>query len=102
MHAANHLFWKYSLIKYGKHIKRANARILECGSLNVNGSIKDILEVDTNKNEYVGLDWRAGNYVDVVSLAHEYNPGHQFDSVLSASMLEHDPYWDKSITNMVK
>lgn len=102
MHAANHLFWKYALIRYGKYIHKENGRVLECGSLNVNGSIRDILEIDNTKTKYTGLDWRPGNYVDVVSLAHEFKSENQFDAIVSASMLEHDPYWDKSIRNMIK
>ena len=31
--------------------------------------------------EYIGLDWRPGPGVDVVSLVHEYQPGRRFDTV---------------------
>jgi SAM-dependent methyltransferase len=41
--------------------------------------------------------------VDLVSLAHEVPfPPETFDTVLSASMLEHDPYWERSIKKMVE
>ena len=47
------------------------------------------------------MDFRSGRYVDVVSLAHDMDFGFQFDAVVSASMLEHDPYWKQSVENMV-
>ena len=51
--------------------------VLECGSYNVNGSVRGLFAA----REYVGLDWRPGPGVDVVSLVHEYKPGRQFDTV---------------------
>ena len=42
--------------------------VLECGSYNVNGSVRGLFAA----REYVGLDWRPGPGVDVVSLVHEY------------------------------
>jgi 2-polyprenyl-3-methyl-5-hydroxy-6-metoxy-1,4-benzoquinol methylase len=52
--------------------------------------------------DYVGVDWREGQGVDVVCLAHEFPADRRFDTVLSASMLEHDPYWEKSLEKMVE
>ena len=67
--------------------------VLECGSYNVNGSVRDLFTA----REYVGLDWRPGPAVDVVSLVHEYQPGRMFDTVISTEMLEHDPHWRESV-----
>ena len=66
--------------------------VLECGSYNVNGSVRDLFTA----REYVGLDWRPGPGVDVVSLVHEYQPGRMFDTVISTEMLEHDPHWQRA------
>ena len=96
MHRSNELFWQYVKRKYNEYF---NDEILEVGSYNINGSIKDTFGSDSKK--YIGVDWREGPNVDVVSLAHEMKFDHQFNAVLSASMLEHDPYWKDSITNMV-
>ena len=52
--------------------------------------------------EYVGLDWRPGPGVDVVSLVHEYKPGRHFDTVISTEMLEHDPHWRESVQRMIE
>ena len=74
-------------------------RILECGSLDVNGSLRVFFE----DKEYIGVDWRPGKGVDCVSLIHEYRdkPDEYFDLVISTEMLEHDPHWKKSIQRML-
>ena len=72
--------------------------VLECGSYNVNGSVRDLFTA----REYVGLDWRPGPGVDVVSLVHEYQPGRMFDTVISTEMLEHDPHWRESVARMIE
>jgi hypothetical protein len=74
----------------------ANQTVLDFGSLNINGSIRPLFENCT----FTGIDWRSGPDVDIVSLAHEYN-GQEVDIVISTEMLEHDPYWEKSLVNMV-
>ena len=74
----------------------SNVSVLDCGSLNVNGSLREIFQ-DSN---YTGIDIVSGSNVDFVSKAHEYNPGTQFDVVVSGEMLEHDEYWKESLQNM--
>lgn len=72
---------------------------LEAGSLDVNGTVRPLF---VNARKYVGVDWRPGPCVDVVSLVHEMPfEAESFDVVVSSSMLEHDPYWQKSLTKMV-
>ncbi len=72
-------------------------RILEVGSLIINGSPRKFF----TECEYLGLDWRKGTGVDLVSIAHEYIPRLKYDVVISTSMLEHDPYFYRSIRSMV-
>ena len=72
--------------------------VLECGSYNVNGSVRGLFAA----REYIGLDWRPGPGVDVVSLVHEYQPGRRFDTVISTEMLEHDPHWRESVQRMIE
>lgn len=95
MHKANELFWEYVNKTYNIFLED---EIIEFGSYNINGSIKDIL--NTKAKEYVGVDWRPGPNVDLVSLAHEVKFDKKFKAVVSASMLEHDPHWELSIKNM--
>lgn len=74
-----------------------NCKVLDVGSLNINGHNRDLF---TNC-EYTGLDIAPGSNVDVVSKAHEFVSPYQFDTIISTEMLEHDPYWQESIRNMV-
>jgi len=96
MHPANRVFWKEASEKYPRYFNDPS-RVIEFGSLDINGSIRDYCRC----KDYVGLDWRPGPMVDVVSLAHEAPfPPATFDTVLSASMLEHDPFWGRSLVKM--
>lgn len=74
--------------------------VLECGSLNINGSARHLFDA----TEYIGVDSKEGKDVDYVSLTHEFNakPDEYFDTVISTEMLEHDPFWHKSIDKMVR
>lgn len=74
----------------------SGVRVLECGSYDINGSARPLFE----DCEYVGLDWRPGPGVDVVSLVHTYRPDRPFDVVVSTEMLEHDPHWPGSLWSM--
>lgn len=101
MHLANERVWKYFVERYREAF--TGARVVEFGSYDINGSIRPLIE--PLASEYIGVDWRPGPRVDVVSLAHEVNFAEgegEFDVVVSASMLEHDPYWRESLTEMVE
>lgn len=97
MHPSNYMCWQGIKDRYSEYFDES---ILEVGSYNINGTVRDILEEGCD--EYVGVDWRAGPGVDVVSLAHKMKFDKQFKAVISASMLEHDPYWDFSIRRMAE
>lgn len=72
-------------------------RVLEVGSLNVNGSVRQFFQ----DCEYTGLDIVAGPGVDVVRLAHTYK-AKAFEVVISCEMLEHDPHWAKTLKAMAR
>lgn len=74
-----------------------NKRILDVGSLDVNGNNRGLFE----NCEYIGLDVIPGKNVDVVSIAHQYNPKELFDVVLSTNALEHDIYFKWTLKKMV-
>lgn len=75
-----------------------NKKILDIGSLDINGSNKYLFE----DCKYVGLDVIPGKNVDVVSIAHEYNAKKEsFDVVMSTNQLEHDIYYEKTLKKMV-
>lgn len=97
MHIANMKAWLYCKAKYAKYFSEVD-NIVEFGSHNVNGTIRNLF---SGYKKYIGIDWRAGPNVDMVSLAHEAPLNDLFDTVASSSLLEHDPYWEKTIRKMV-
>ncbi len=72
-------------------------QVLEMGSLNVNGSIRDLLV----EPEYTGVDVIAGKDVDVIGTFHKIDfEGKQFDVVCSVNSLEHDLHFDQTLPKM--
>jgi len=72
-------------------------RVLEMGSLNVNGTIRDLFI----EPEYTGVDVIAGRGVDVIGTFHEIDfADKRFDVVCSANALEHDMHFDKTLPRM--
>jgi len=64
------------------------ARVLEIGSLDVNGSVRSLFSGD-----YTGVDRKDGKGVDHVGGVEDML-GRSFDVVVSTSALEHDPaFW---------
>ena len=62
--------------------------VLEIGSLNVNGTVRGLLE---GCRSYTGVDRLAGPGVDVVSDIRAFTTSRKFDLVLCCEVLEHDP-----------
>lgn len=77
-------------------------RILEAGSYNVNGSVReDILKLQPY--QYIGVDIRMGKDVDEVCDANDLVKRFgrdSFDVVISTEMLEHVEDWRAAIHNM--
>lgn len=75
---------------YKKHKKFLGGKVLEIGSLNVNGGIRDVIDIDT------GVDMRNGPGVDLVcpvqDLHKHFKSGH-FDACVSAGTIEHIEDW---------
>jgi SAM-dependent methyltransferase len=84
------------LVEYPQFVK--DVKLLDIGSYDVNGTTRRHWP---EAKEYVGVDWRAGPGVDVVSLAHNltYADGY-FDVVISTEALEHDHYWRRTLETM--
>lgn len=73
--------------------------VLEVGSLNINGTIRDLF---SNCN-YIGIDVGEGKDVDLVIGGHEYDaPAHTFDVCASCECFEHNPYWKETFANMIR
>ncbi|WP_146052271.1 methyltransferase domain-containing protein [Diaphorobacter sp. LR2014-1] len=74
-------------------------KVLEVGSLNINGSVRDFFE-DCN---YLGLDVAEGRDVDLVCKGEDYGaPASSFDVVISSEMFEHNKNYVKCWLNMIR
>jgi 2-polyprenyl-3-methyl-5-hydroxy-6-metoxy-1,4-benzoquinol methylase len=100
VHLGNRLWWNEVVHRWPTHFR--DAQVLEVGSYNVNGSIRDLV---SGAALYHGIDWRPGPDVDEVCLAHAFAPrpaDRRFDTLVSASMLEHDPHWMASVAQTMQ
>ena len=78
--------------------------IVEAGALDVNGSIRGMLE-SANPAHYMATDMQEGRGVDIVCMA-ENLPGmfgYDFaDIVVCLEMLEHAEYWKAALAGMLR
>lgn len=76
-------------------------RVVEVGSVNVNGTPRELFA--SHAAEYIGVDFAAGAGVDVVldvaQMVQHFGP-HSFDVVISTEMLEHVQDWRTAVTQM--
>jgi SAM-dependent methyltransferase len=76
-----------------------DARILEVGSWDINGSIRGLF----TDCAYVGADIAPGNGVDLVCAGQDIGfPTGHFDAVISCECFEHNPYWLETTVNMMR
>ncbi len=87
MHLNNRKWLEDCKNNYPKNF--SNCSVLEIGSQNVNGTIRDYFE----NCDYVGVDREAGDGVDIVCDARETRFDRQFDTVMIISVFEHDLNW---------
>ena len=77
----------------------SNKKVLDIGSLDINGSNKYFFE----DCSYIGLDLGEGKNVDVISLGHLYDaPDNYFDTIISTEVFEHDMFYEKTINNIIR
>ena len=82
--------------KFPKHFD--NVSVIEMGSLNINGTVRDFY---TNPKKYVGVDLSDGPGVDLISHTENVDlPDNSFDVSVSAECFEHNPYWLETFVNM--
>jgi len=77
-------------------------KIIEVGSLNVNGSLRDTI-IKYNPANYIGIDIIQGPGVDVICKAENMVKKfgkNSFDVVVSTELLEHVKDWRKVIHNI--
>lgn len=96
-HPAQQQFCENIITLFPEHFRRVNA--LDVGSLDINGNNRYLF---CEESSVIGLDMGPGPNVDVVSLAHEYDPIMRFDTIISTECFEHDMYWKESIANCIR
>ena len=78
-------------------LHRIDGPLLEIGSLDVNGSVRDLFP---RADPYVGIDLAPGRAVDVVASGHDFGRDESFATVVTTECLEHDPGWRQTLTNI--
>lgn len=74
-------------------------RVLEVGSLNINGTVRDFFD----NCAYTGVDVADGPDVDIVAQGQDLSyPDNSFDVSVSAECFEHNPHWRETFVNMTR
>lgn len=74
-------------------------KVLDIGSLDINGSNRDLFE----NSDYLGIDVGKGRNVDLVCIGHEFEgPDNYYDTIITTEALEHDMYYEKTIKNVMR
>ena len=76
-----------------------NTSVLEVGSWNIHGTVRDFFESPSN---YIGLDIAPGKDVDVVCSGDQYDTDIRFNTVISCECFEHNPKWLETFINMIR
>lgn len=96
-HPAQKDYFNFIKNKFPSFFK--NKKVLDIGSLDVNGCNKNLFI----NCKYYGLDIGPGKNVDIVCVAHEYKaPDQSFDVLVSANAFEHDMHFPKTLKNMYR
>ncbi len=93
MHAAayDYIYCEFHLWRKDK----TKLDILEIGSLNINGSVRSILEPFAAT--YLGIDMQDGPGVDLVADGAFYELPEAYDAIVTAEAFEHTPDWKQII-----
>ena len=94
-HPAQNEYIKYVKNKFPAYFYKR--QVLEVGSLNINGTVRDLF----TECYYVGLDVAEGKGVDIVCEGQNYDaPSESFDVAISCECFEHNPEWVATFRNM--
>jgi SAM-dependent methyltransferase len=75
----------------------SQAKVLEVGSLDINGSVRQFF----TDCDYLGIDVGEGKGVDLVCQGQEFQGrANSFDTAISCECFEHNPYWIATFENM--
>lgn len=78
-------------------------KIVEIGSLDINGTIRQLFTKNNKIEKYIGVDIGEGKGVDVVDQGHLFlrNQFEKPNIILSAECLEHNPFWKETIAESI-
>lgn len=94
-HLEQRAFFAFAKSMYPEFFQ--DVSVIEIGSLNINGSIREFY---SNCN-YLGVDVAPGKDVDLVVSGHELKfPNGSFSVAASAECFEHNPHWKETFNNM--
>ena len=103
MHASSILRMQWFLDNYASKIAKAEVKVLDVGSYDVNGSYKHLF--GEQKYSYTGLDMEHGPNVDIV-LSNPYDwdtiETDSFDVVISGQAFEHIEFFWKTMDDMTR
>ena len=89
-------FVAYCRLQYPENFK--DCKVLEVGSLDINGSIRDFF----TDCQYIGVDLGEGKGVDLVARGEDLDfANNSFDTVASCECFEHDRHWRKTFSKMI-
>lgn len=96
-HSTQQDFIRYVKLKFPNHFE--NKKVLEVGSLDINGTMRSFfLNCD-----YLGIDVGEGKGVDLVVQGQNHNaPDNTYDVCASGECFEHNPYWAETFANMLR
>jgi SAM-dependent methyltransferase len=96
-HPAQNEYIRYVKSKFPDYFHKK--QVLEVGSLNINGTVRDFFD----NCDYVGLDVAEGKGVDVVCEGQKFDaPNESFDVSISCECFEHNPEWVATFRNMYR
>lgn len=99
MHPEQRQFCESVRNRFVTEFANPTARVLDCGSLDINGSNRYLFA----SMDYTGVDLGPGLNVDVVCPTHEFDgESDSFDIVISTECFEHDKHYAKSLANMLR
>ena len=76
-----------------------NVSVIEIGSLDINGTVRDFY----NATKYIGVDVGEGKGVDIVAEGQDIDfDDRSFDIAVSAECFEHNPHWKQTFANMYR
>lgn len=75
----------------------SEVKVLEVGSLDINGTVRDFFQTDN----FLGVDVGEGKNVDLVANGEDLDfPDNSFHVAVSAECFEHNPNWEATFLNM--